>query len=160
MHKLTRNNSSSVSNSERAERPQWFYFEVILFFFPGMLRQQMQETFLIGTLRIGLPTADVYSDGALVYVHGSVHVQGGRGRRTTQQISFHPTSYWSCRKFIKQLRVLKITLYINPRKFIKDQCCRHFRQNCCSPDQISKNWQLGLVFMLSSFQRSALTWYL
>ena len=48
----------------------------------------MQETFLIGTLRIGLPTADVYSDGALVYVHGSVHVQGGRGRRTTQQISF------------------------------------------------------------------------
>ena len=29
--------------------------------------QKVKETFLIGTLNIGLPTADVYSDGALIY---------------------------------------------------------------------------------------------
>ena len=29
--------------------------------------QLAKETFLVGTLKIGLPTADVYSDGALMY---------------------------------------------------------------------------------------------
>ena len=32
-----------------------------------MLREQLKETFLIGTLRIGLPTVDSYSDCALMY---------------------------------------------------------------------------------------------